>query len=130
MHLGEIEITVVSGGRFKLDGGAMFGIIPKPLWERVAPPDDRNRIPLATNCLLLRAGGQTALVDTGLGTKMDARERDIFGMEDDATILDSLVAIGVAPEAIDLVIYTHLHLDHAGGGTIDFGSRTGTYPQI
>src|SRR5262249_50639805 len=117
IRLGEIELTLVSGGRFKLDGGAMFGIIPRPLWERLAVPDERNRIAMATNCLLVRTAGQIALIDTGLGGKWDARERDLFGMEDDGTIVDSLAAVGVTPEQVDMVIYSHLHLDHAGGGT-------------
>jgi glyoxylase-like metal-dependent hydrolase (beta-lactamase superfamily II) len=116
IRLGDIELTIVSGGRFKLDGGAMFGIIPKPLWERVTVPDERNRIPLATNCVLVRAGGRTALIDTGLGAKWGERERDIFGIEG-GTIVDALAAVGVTPEQVDMVIYSHLHLDHAGGGT-------------
>jgi glyoxylase-like metal-dependent hydrolase (beta-lactamase superfamily II) len=116
MRLGEINLTIVSGGRFKLDGGAMFGIIPRPLWERVAVPDERNRIPLATNCVLVRSAGRTALIDTGLGSKWAERERDLFGIEG-STIVDSLAGVGVTPEEVDMVIYSHLHLDHAGGGT-------------
>lgn len=116
IRLGEIELTIVSGGRFRLDGGAMFGIIPKPLWERLVTPDERNRIPMATNCVLVRTAGRTALIDTGLGTKWATRERDLFALEG-GTIVDSLAEVGVAPDAVDMVLYSHLHLDHAGGGT-------------
>jgi glyoxylase-like metal-dependent hydrolase (beta-lactamase superfamily II) len=117
MKTGSIEWQLVSDGTFRLDGGAMFGVVPKPLWEIKAPPDERNRIRLGTNCLLLRTDGQTILVDTGLGRKESAKFRDIYGIADDANLADSLAEAGVTPPDVDLVVITHLHFDHAGGGT-------------
>ena len=111
-----MELQVVSGGVFKLDGGSMFGIVPKPLWEKVCPPDERNRIANDTNCLLIRKAGRNILVDTGYGDKMTDRDRGIYGMSG-STILGSLSDRGVSAEDIDLVILTHLHFDHAGGAT-------------
>jgi glyoxylase-like metal-dependent hydrolase (beta-lactamase superfamily II) len=123
-RVGEIEVTIVSGGPFRLDGGGMFGIVPKVLWERTNPADDRNRIALDTNCALLRVAGRTLLVDTGNGTKLTDKDRDIFAIDPALTLLGSLAAIGVAPEAIDVVLLTHLHLDHAGGGTLQANHGT------
>ncbi len=111
-----MELLVVSGGRFKLDGGSMFGIVPKPLWQKICPPDDRNRITNDTNCLLIRKDGRNILVDTGYGDKMTDRDRGIYGMSG-STILGSLSDRGVSAEDIDLVILSHLHFDHAGGAT-------------
>jgi glyoxylase-like metal-dependent hydrolase (beta-lactamase superfamily II) len=116
-QIGEIAVTIVSGGPFRLDGGGMFGIVPKALWGRDRPADDRNRIALDTNCALVDVAGRKCLIDTGNGTKLSEKDRDIFAIDPEATLVASLAAVGVAPEEIDLVIFTHLHLDHAGGGT-------------
>ncbi len=118
MHrLGDFELHIVSDGTFRLDGGAMFGIVPKPVWEKVARPDERNRITLALNCLLIRTGKQNVLVDTGMGDKHDARFRELYAEAHETTVLKDLARIGVAPEEIDVVILSHLHFDHAGGAT-------------
>lgn len=96
----------------------MFGIVPRPLWARRIPPDDRNRIPLAMRCLLLRGHGRTILVDTGLGHKADAKFEEIYGVDHaHSTLLGSLAALGVAPGDVTDVLLTHLHFDHAGGAT-------------
>jgi glyoxylase-like metal-dependent hydrolase (beta-lactamase superfamily II) len=117
MHLGDIEVRILRAGTFWLDGGAMFGVVPKPLWEKKSPPDERNRIGLAANCMLLRAAGKNILVETGNGTKWDAKQRNIYGVEEGDPLQTALVNAGVQPEGIDLVINTHLHFDHAGGNT-------------
>jgi glyoxylase-like metal-dependent hydrolase (beta-lactamase superfamily II) len=117
MKTGTVEWHLVSDGSFRLDGGAMFGVVPKPLWERKASPDERNRITLGTNCLLVRSGGRTILVDVGLGRKEPARFRDMYGVGDETSLVASLAARGVAPEDVDVVVLTHLHFDHAGGAT-------------
>lgn len=117
MKFGELEIFVVSDGRFRLDGGAMFGVVPKPLWSKKMPPDERNRITLGLNCLLIRAAGKTIVVETGVGEKMEPKWADIYGVEHTATLVGSLRRRGVAPEDVDIVINTHLHFDHCGGNT-------------
>ena len=117
MHLGEIEIRYIHCGNFYLDGGAMFGVVPKPLWEKKAAPDQRNRIRLAANSLLVRAANKTILIETGNGTKWTPKLRDIYGVSDGDPLIENLAANGVRPEQIDLVINTHLHFDHAGGNT-------------
>jgi len=116
--VGNWELCSVSGGRFALDGGAMFGVVPKPLWQRVTTADDRNRIPLQTNCLLARDGKHTVLVDTGYGGKLSDKERELNAAEPGTPLLENLAALGVSPEEIDLVVFSHLHFDHAGGGTV------------
>lgn len=116
MTLAGYQIDLVEAGRIRLDGGAMFGIVPRPLWERRIAPDDRNRIPLAMRCLLLRGHGRTVLVDTGVGHKGDAKFNDIYGVNHDhSTLLGSLSALGVTPSDVTDVLLTHLHFDHAGG---------------
>jgi glyoxylase-like metal-dependent hydrolase (beta-lactamase superfamily II) len=123
MHLGEIEVRYLDGGPFGLDGGAMFGVVPKPLWEKKSPPDERNRIRMRANSLLVRSGGKTILVETGNGTKLDPKLRTIYGVADGDPLLDSLHKAGVDPKDIDIVINTHLHFDHAGGNTHFVGGR-------
>jgi glyoxylase-like metal-dependent hydrolase (beta-lactamase superfamily II) len=118
MRLGDLDITLVSDGDFRLDGGAMFGVVPRTLWERVKPPDSRNRIRMATNCLLVERGSDLLLIDTGIGDKNDARFRDIFGMDAAAVRLpDAIRRAGYAPEQVTHVLLTHLHFDHCGWNT-------------
>ena len=118
MKLGAFEIFPVSDGRFALDGGAMFGVVPKVLWERCCPVDELNRIPLSLTALLIRAHGKNILVDTGLGAKEDDKFRSMFAVERTPTLRASLKRLGLYPDDIDFVINTHLHFDHAGGNTI------------
>ncbi len=125
MTLAGYQIDFVEAGRLRLDGGAMFGIVPRPLWERRIAPDDKNRIPLAMRCLLLRGHGRTILVDTGVGTKSDAKFEAIYGIDHaHSTLEGSLAALGVAPEDVTDVLLTHLHFDHAGGATTRTASGT------
>jgi glyoxylase-like metal-dependent hydrolase (beta-lactamase superfamily II) len=116
LRLGEIEVVALVGGRLRLDGGAMFGVVPRPLWERVAPPDERGRIQMSSTPLLVRAVGRQIVVDLGVGDKYDARFRDRYAIEP-APLPDLLRLVGSGAEEIDLVVCTHLHWDHAGGGT-------------
>jgi glyoxylase-like metal-dependent hydrolase (beta-lactamase superfamily II) len=129
MHLGEIEVRHIHGGNFCLDGGAMFGVVPKPLWEKKAPPDSRNRILMAANSLLVRTGNKYILIETGNGTKWPTKLRDIYGIQEGDPLIDTLAAAGVRPNQIELVINTHLHFDHAGGNTkILDGKTVATFP--
>jgi glyoxylase-like metal-dependent hydrolase (beta-lactamase superfamily II) len=116
LKLGQLEFHVLVDGHLGLDGGAMFGVIPKPMWEKKIPADASNRITLAMNCLLIRAGGKTILVETGAGDKWDAKRRGIFAL-DGPHLTKRLLDYGVHPQEIDIVINTHLHFDHCGGNT-------------
>lgn len=120
--VGAVDLTVVNDGMFWQDAGAVFGLVPRVMWERVAPPmDERYRIPLGLNCLLLRSRGKTVLIETGIGGKPG--DRDVATSADDGTLLTSLAAIGVAPADIDVVVNTHLHFDHCGWNTsVEVGS--------
>jgi glyoxylase-like metal-dependent hydrolase (beta-lactamase superfamily II) len=123
MRLGRLQIDVVRGPDFRLDGGAMFGVVPKVLWERKLPADSRNRVRLATNCLLVRGGGFIALVESGLGDRWDARARDMYAIDDRTSVESSLAALGVQPDDVDALVLSHLHFDHAGGSTRREGNR-------
>lgn len=131
MRLGDLELRFVSDGRFRLDGGMMFGVVPRLLWERSRPPDERNRVGLSLNCLLIQRGSDYALIDTGLGTNLTPHEREvIWGLAPGPRLLDSLADLGLAPEDISLVINTHLHTDHCGGDTIVRNGRlVPTFPR-
>ena len=108
-------------GSLWLDGGAMFGVVPRTLWSRRTVADERNRIQLAMRCLLIETPSATVLVDTGLGNKDDARFLDIYGVSnagEPTRLEDSLRDLGVEPQQVDIVVSTHLHFDHAGGNTV------------
>jgi len=123
LDLGDWTLRTVDSGYLWLDGGAMFGSVPRPLWSRLNPPDERNRIRLAMRCALLEGHGRRVLVDVGLGGKPDAKFRDIFRVEDEPSLEHSLADLGLAPGDITDVILTHLHFDHAGGSTRREGGR-------
>ena len=118
MKLGAFEMHPVTDGRFRLDGGAMFGVVPRVLWERCCPADDHNRIQLGLTCLLIRAHGRNILVDTGLGDKWDAPTRERFAIDRRPPLLESLARLGLTAGDIHYVVNTHLHFDHAGGNTV------------
>ncbi|HEX6434855.1 MAG TPA: MBL fold metallo-hydrolase [Gemmatimonadales bacterium] len=120
--VGRLRCHTLEGGRQRLDGGAMFGVVPRTLWKTRIEPDDRNRIPLALRCLLVEHSDGLVLIDTALGNKEDAKFLDIYGVENQglegATQLeDALASAGFLPRDIRWVINTHLHFDHAGGNT-------------
>lgn len=131
MKFGDFELFVVSDGFFRLDGGAMFGIVPRPLWEKKIAPDERNRIKLGMNCLLVRAHGKNILVDTGIGNKFSAKFQEIYAVERATTVVGSLAARGLRPEDVDIVFNTHLHFDHAGGNLsrLPDGTVRPTFPR-
>jgi glyoxylase-like metal-dependent hydrolase (beta-lactamase superfamily II) len=119
MNIGGYELYPIETGRFALDGGAMFGIIPKPLWAKTNPPDDRNRIALAARALLLVGHGRRILIDNGNGPKFTEKQIDIYRLDNTQhEIHRSLKAVGVTARDITDVILTHLHFDHAGGSTV------------
>ena len=132
--VGRIRIHALEAGLQRLDGGAMFGIVPKPLWEKRIGADERNRITLALRCLLVETPGALVLVDSGIGNKEDEKFREIYGVENEGhptRVEDALRAAGFAPEDVDVVLSTHLHFDHAGGNTMrdDNGTIVPTFPR-
>ena len=122
--IGPYNLHTIECGRFGLDGGAMFGIVPKPLWEKKIAADELNRIPLHTRCLLLEGDGRLVLIDNGIGDKYNEKFASIYAVDDEKMNLDaSLAAAGFHREDVTEVILTHLHFDHCGGSTIRRGDR-------
>jgi methylmalonyl-CoA epimerase len=117
MRWGAFELTTLNDGTFRLDGGAMFGVIPRPLWEAVAPPDHRHRILLGMRPLLVEAAWGRLLIDCGAGDKMAGKQRDIYAIEGDRRLERALADAGLTTDRIDIVLATHLHFDHFGGAT-------------
>ena len=116
MKVGAYTLTALETGRFALDGGAMFGVVPKNLWNRTNPADDQNRIDMALRALLIQGDGKNVLVDTGMGDKYDEKTRSIYKLDHSKwTLLGSLAQQGLKPEDITHIIQTHLHFDHCGG---------------
>jgi glyoxylase-like metal-dependent hydrolase (beta-lactamase superfamily II) len=126
--LGDFELTILSDGTYPLDGGALFGVVPKMMWSKKVTADERNLIYVGLNSLLVRTGDKNILVETGIGNKMPAKMVYIYGQP--AKLLDQLHGVGVAPEDIDIVINTHLHFDHCGWNTVRQGDRmVATFPK-
>jgi glyoxylase-like metal-dependent hydrolase (beta-lactamase superfamily II) len=133
-QVGEIRIHAIEAGTIRLDGGAMFGVVPKALWERRIPADENNPIPIALRCLLFEAPDDRVLVDTGVGAKEVEKFRQIFFLENEGNptrLEDGIRAAGFSPEEIDIALLTHLHFDHAGGGTVlrDDGEFVPAFPR-
>lgn len=117
MQFGDITLHTVSAGTYREDGGRLFGLVPKTLWQRVARPDEQNRLRLDTRCLLIQTGQRCILVGTGHGEKLSESRRALAGLEGRQGLLENLEALGVRPQDVDLVINTHLHSHHCGGNT-------------
>jgi glyoxylase-like metal-dependent hydrolase (beta-lactamase superfamily II) len=126
--LGNFELTVCTDGTYRLDGGAMFGVVPKSLWQKRAPADEQNRILLGLNTVIVRTGKHTVAIETGIGNKQNEKMREIH--QNQELLPQSLAAAGVRPEEVDIVINTHLHFDHCGWNTTlhPDGSVTPTFP--
>ena len=123
MTLGDFDVIPQTDGYFRLDGGAMFGVVPKPLWQKRTEPDERNRIRLGLRPLLVRTPKHTVLIDAGIGGKMSQKDADIYGIDRTVDLVASLASSGVTPADVDIVIATHLHFDHAGGFTVNRNGR-------
>ncbi len=118
MKIGKMRIDPVDCGRFKLDGGVIFGVVPRPLWEKAAAADARNRIILALRAMLIRVGSSCILVDTGVGDHLPEKLREIYGVDDEmCSAARALADAGVDCAEVTDVVLTHLHFDHAGGAT-------------
>jgi glyoxylase-like metal-dependent hydrolase (beta-lactamase superfamily II) len=119
MLFGDYRVEIIPDCEFRLDGGAMFGVVPRNLWSKVCPPDDQNRIRMNMNCLFIEGGGERILIDTGIGEKWSDKHRAMYGIDRARSFDESLQAIaGVKSSEITVVINTHLHFDHAGGNTL------------
>jgi glyoxylase-like metal-dependent hydrolase (beta-lactamase superfamily II) len=131
MQLGEFELLTVSGGNYWIDGGSMFGVVPRTVWTRYIPIDEKSRIFQRTNCVLVRTGRENVLIDTGYGSKLTEKERKNFSVDPGEPLVESLESAGLTVDDIDLVVLSHLHFDHAGGATrFDAaGSVVPTFPR-
>lgn len=131
MDLGALDLTIVTDGEFRLDGGAMFGVVPRVLWEKPKPPDERNRIRMGTNCLLVRRGDDLLLIDTGIGDKHDPKFVDSYGLEPGAVRLpEAIRRAGYELGDVTHVLLSHLHFDHCGWNTREQGGRiVPTFPK-
>ncbi len=135
LKLGDLKLFAIQAGGQKLDGGAMFGVVPKPLWEKRISPDERNRIQMGMRCLLIMHSSGPILIDTGAGNKEDDKFHQIYGLENAGankrtSLEDGLAQAGVKPDDVSIVINTHLHFDHAGGNTFidESGAVKPTFP--
>jgi len=126
--LGDFELTVLSDGSYLLDGGAMFGVVPKPMWEKRAPADEQNRILLGLNTVVVRTGKHTVAIETGVGNKLSDKLKAIYGVKEQ--LPQAFAAAGIKPEEVDIVINSHLHFDHSGWNTTRMpdGSIVPTFP--
>jgi methylmalonyl-CoA epimerase len=123
LPFGDLRLTTLHDGPFRLDGGAMFGVVPRPLWEKLAPPDDRNRIQLAMRPLLVEAEWGRMIIDCGAGDKFGEKQRDIYALDRTRTLDHALAEVGLSADRIDVVLPTHLHFDHFGGATVRDNGR-------
>jgi glyoxylase-like metal-dependent hydrolase (beta-lactamase superfamily II) len=121
--MGDARVTLLQDGTIALDGGAMFGVVPRVVWEKRDPPDERNRVTLGLNVALIESGGKRVLVDTGMGERWTEKEVRMYRIDRATTLMGGLRAHGLGPEDVDVVVNTHLHFDHAGGNTRLEGGR-------
>ncbi|MCS6836030.1 MAG: MBL fold metallo-hydrolase [Anaerolineae bacterium] len=117
LTVGDIRIILLNDVMTYVDGGGAFGLVPRKLWARVLPPDDDNLVPMCQTCLYVEVGNTRIIVDTGLGDKLDDKQRRFWNVRNDGGLLRGLQVLGVSPSEIDLVIDTHLHADHCSGNT-------------
>jgi glyoxylase-like metal-dependent hydrolase (beta-lactamase superfamily II) len=118
MIFGDYRIEIISDTQVWLDGGAMFGVVPRVMWEKVCPPDSLNRIPLATHCLYVETGSEKILFETGAGEKLTEKQLQIYGIQREKPLAEKLFeTTGVSADEISIVVNTHLHFDHCGGNT-------------
>lgn len=118
MQLGDYRVEVVPDTLFRLDGGAMFGVVPRELWSKFCPPDEHNRIKLNANCLFIETETERIIIETGIGEKFSAKHAMMYGIERESSLTESLQQIaGTSADEISIVVNTHLHFDHAGGNT-------------
>jgi glyoxylase-like metal-dependent hydrolase (beta-lactamase superfamily II) len=129
--LGDLTLTPLLDAYFRLDGGAMFGIVPKPLWEKRAPADERNRIQLTSRPLLVQGSTKTVLIDGGIGNKMHAKYVDIYAIDRRRNVTHELGDLGLSVDDIDIALASHLHFDHVGGYTTrcESGEVVPTFPR-
>ena len=118
MKIGKYKLNVITSGYLGLDGGAMFGVVPKPLWQKTNPADDKNRIKLSTTHLILESDSRKIIIDTGMGNKMDEKFRQIYDVDEKRSMDEGLGKIGLKRDDITDVFLTHLHFDHTGGSTM------------
>ena len=118
LKLGELTLTWLNGGDTFMDGGAMFGVVPKPLWTRKYPVNEKNQIELRTDPIYLHVNGKNILIESGLGKgKLSEKQKRNYGVTEESKVEESLSQLGLTPEDIDIICMTHLHFDHAGGLT-------------
>ncbi len=131
MRIGRYDVQIFSDGILRLDGGSMFGVVPKALWSKEKPADDLNRVAMDMNCLLIRdRDGHVAVVETGAGPKLSDKQKRNYGIDTAPALLDELAKRGVRPGDVTLVVNTHLHFDHAGGNTLRDGDQlVATFPR-
>jgi glyoxylase-like metal-dependent hydrolase (beta-lactamase superfamily II) len=129
LKFGDFDLSIVRECTFKLDGGAMYGVVPKPLWEKASPPDESNRVLLTCNLLLIDSGEKLVLVETGMGDRWAERDKDRYEIKTLINHASALQSAGYKNEDVDAVIISHLHFDHAGGATRYQGDElVPTYP--
>ena len=129
MQIGKYKLSIITSGYVGLDGGAMFGIIPKPLWQRTNPADEANRIKLSTRHLILESGNRKIIIDTGMGNKWDEKSKKIYAIDEKNSMQSALASAGLKMEDITDVILTHLHFDHTGGSTkLENGKLVPAFP--
>jgi len=118
LKLGKFDLIAISDGSFFLDGGTMFGVVPKVLWEKIYKPDELNRVEFPLNCLLVKTDVANILIDTGIGNKLGEKFQEIYSVKQKKNLENGLKQFGVKPEDINFVVNTHLHFDHCGWNTI------------
>lgn len=122
VELGRFRVHLVTDGRFAMDGGAMFGIVPKPLWERHVPPDEKNRIEMSLHCPLAEDGKEAILIDTGVGERLSEKEQTLYRVDRQGGLRSRLAELRIDPEEVTHVVLTHLHFDHLGGAVVRNGA--------